>query len=72
MTSIPTLTDVALLADLPERRLARGCVGTVVEQLDADTYAVEFSDDEGRAYAMAALHGDPLLPLLHAPASHAA
>ena len=40
--------------------------------MDADTYEVEFSDDEGRAYAMAALHGDPLLPLLHAPASHAA
>jgi hypothetical protein len=44
---------VALLADLPAQRLARGQVGTVVEQLDDKTLLVEFSDDKGSAYAIA-------------------
>jgi len=38
-------TDVvALLADLPAQRLARGQVGTVVEQLDDKTLLMEFRD----------------------------
>ena len=48
----PSVLDVvALLADLPAQRLARGQVGTIVEQLDDKTLLVEFSDDQGRAYA---------------------
>ena len=46
------LHAVALLTDLPEQRLARGQVGTIVEELDETTLLVEFSDDEGRAYAI--------------------
>ena len=50
----PSLFDeVALLTDIPAHRLARGQVGTVVEQLDAETSLVEFSDLRGRAYAIA-------------------
>jgi Domain of unknown function (DUF4926) len=50
----PSLLDVvALLTPLPVAGLARGQVGTVVEQLDDETSLVEFSDDEGRAYAIA-------------------
>ena len=45
------LSVVALLRDLPERALVRGQVGTVVEALDEATALVEFSDDDGRAYA---------------------
>ena len=42
----PSVLDVvALLADLPAQQLARGQVGTVVEQLDDKTLLVEFSDD---------------------------
>jgi hypothetical protein len=43
---------VALLAERPKEGLARGQVGTVVETLDKDSVLVEFSDDEGRAYAV--------------------
>jgi hypothetical protein len=44
---------VALLTDLPTHSLARGHVGTVIEQLDDRTSLVEFSDDQGQAYAVA-------------------
>ena len=33
-------------------RLARGQVGTILEQIDHRTLLVEFSDDQGRAYAV--------------------
>ena len=46
------LDVVALLADRPTEKLARGQVGTIVEQLDERTVLVEFSDDQGRAYAV--------------------
>ena len=49
----PSLLDVVvLLADAPGEGLARGQVGTVVEQLDDKVLLVEFSDDQGRAYAV--------------------
>jgi hypothetical protein len=50
----PSLLDVvALLSDLPAQRLARGQVGTIVEQLDDRISLVEFSDEQGRAHAVA-------------------
>lgn len=50
----PSLLDVAaLLTDAPANGLARGQVGTVVEELDEENVLVEFSDDHGRAYAFA-------------------
>ena len=50
----PSVLDVvALLQDLPAQRLARGQVGTIVEQLDENNSLVEFSDEQGRAYAVA-------------------
>jgi hypothetical protein len=56
------LHAVALLTDLPEQRLARGQVGTIVEELDETTLLVEFSDDEGRAYAIVPCpRADPLV-----------
>lgn len=60
---IKLLDTVALLADLPERKLKRGEVGTVVEILAPDVYEVEFSDDEGQTYAEFALRGDQLVTL---------
>ena len=63
----PSLLDVvALLTDLPEQRLARGQVGTIVEQLDDKTLLVEFSDDRGHAYAIAPCLEDDLV-LHYAP-----
>jgi Domain of unknown function (DUF4926) len=67
-TEDPTLLDVvALLTDLPAQGLARGQVGTIVEQLDDKTALVEFSDDEGRAYAIAPCPRAKLLVLHYVP-----
>lgn len=64
----PSILDVvALLTDLPEQQLARGQVGTVVEQLDGKTLLVEFSDDQGHAYAIAPCPGAELLVLHYVP-----
>ncbi len=64
----PSVLDVvALLCDLPERGLARGQVGTVVESLGEATALVEFSDDEGRAYAIAPVPRVELLVLHYVP-----
>lgn len=63
-----TLDVVALLADLPDAGLAQGQVGTVVETLDRETVMVEFSDDDGRAYAVLPCPISGLLTLRYAPA----
>jgi hypothetical protein len=57
------LDSVALLAALPGEGLRRGEVGTVVEELDSDIVLVEFSDDEGRAYAIVPCRRSGLLVL---------
>ena len=61
------LDVVALLADLSGEGLARGQVGTVVELLDNDLVLVEFSDDQGRAYAVAPCPRSELLVLHYVP-----
>jgi hypothetical protein len=64
----PTVLDaVALLADLPAAGLARGQVGTVVEKLNDSIVLVEFSDDDGRAYAVAPCPQSELLVLHYVP-----
>jgi hypothetical protein len=60
---------VALLADIPVQRLARGQVGTVVEQLDDKTLLVGFSDDQGRACAVAPCPRTEVLVLHYVPAA---
>lgn len=67
-SAIDILDVVALTADLPERGLYRGQVGTVVESLAAGVFEVEFSDEEGRTYASLALGTDKLLALRYEPA----
>jgi len=61
------LGAVALLSDLPERGLLRGQVGAIVETLDEATLLVEFSDDQGRAYAIAPCPREVLLVLRTMP-----
>jgi hypothetical protein len=61
---IRLLDTVALLEDLPARKLKLGEVGTVVEILGPGVYEVEFSDDDGQTYAELALRRDQLV-LLH-------
>ena len=69
--SIELLDVVALLEDLPDRGLSRGQVGTVVEVLAPAVFEVEFSDDEGRAYALLSLRADQLMLLHHRPVNDA-
>jgi len=61
------LDVVALLADLPAEGLARGQVGTVVEMLDDKTALVEFSGNDGRAYAIVPCPIAGLLVLHYVP-----
>ena len=64
----PSVLDVvALLTGLPAQRLARGQVGTIVEELDDKTLLVEFGDDQGRAYAVAPCPRADLLVLHYVP-----
>jgi membrane protein implicated in regulation of membrane protease activity len=70
-SDIALLDIVAVTADIREKAIERGQVGTVVDILDGGRYEVEFSDDEGRTYAQAALAGDQLIVLRYRP-RHAA
>lgn len=70
MSSEVRLLDVvALTKDVPTHRLREGQVGTVVEVLAPGVFEVEFSDDDGRTYAEAALCADQLLVLHYEPVS---
>jgi hypothetical protein len=65
--TIRLLDVVALTADLPDRSLFRGQVGTVVETLSPGVFEVEFSDDQGHSYAQLALRGSQLMVLHYQP-----
>jgi hypothetical protein len=67
MGQINLLDIAALTADLPNRSLVRGQVGTVVEHLGLDVYEVEFSYDSGRTYAQLPLRLEQLMVLHYAP-----
>ena len=66
------LSEVALLQDMPEKGLLRGQVGTVVELLTPHVAEVEFIDDQGRTYAMAAMRFEELIRLHHRPCERVA
>ena len=59
--SVPILSTVALVIDLPEQNLTRGQIGTVVEHLESEL--VEFADTDGQAYAIVPLKPEQLLVL---------
>ena len=65
--TLALLDVVALLAAVPERGLVRGQVGTIVERLTPDVFEVEFSDDQGRTYALLPLRAAQLMRLYHQP-----
>ena len=72
MPDLERLSVVALLRDNVAHGLVRGQVGTVVERLDGGVVEVEFSDDNGRTYALLPVPVDQLLPLHHQQESSAA
>ena len=61
------LDVVALLEDLPKLGLYRGQVGTIVEEYEPNVFEVEFSDIEGRAYALETLSASQLMVLHYQP-----
>ena len=65
--NIQLLDVVALTADLPDKGLLRGQVGTVVETLAPGVFEVEFSDDQGHTYAQLAIRDNQLLVLHYQP-----
>jgi hypothetical protein len=67
MGKMELLSEVAVLRDMPDKGLVRGQVGTIVEVLTPSVAEVEFCDDQGRAYAMAALRSEELIRLHHRP-----
>ncbi len=59
---------VALTVDLPEYRLKRGYVGTIVESLaNGSAFEVEFSDSKGNSYASLGLRENQLIVLHYDP-----
>ncbi len=60
---IKLLDVVSLTEDLADRRLRRGQVGTVVENLAPGVFEVEFTDNDGRAFASLALKATQLMIL---------
>jgi Domain of unknown function (DUF4926) len=62
-----TPDNVALTEDLPQRKLYRGQVSTVVETLGAGICEVEFAEDNGRTYASLALRVHQLMVLHYQP-----
>lgn len=65
---------VALLEDIPEDKLERGDVGTVVEIFPATDkrpkgFMVEFSDDEGVTYALPILRENQFIRLRYRKAA---
>jgi hypothetical protein len=66
-STIHLLDVVALTEELPTQGLSRGQVGTVVEELAPDAFLVEFSDDDGRTYAILPLLTNQLIVLQYEP-----
>lgn len=62
------LDVVATLEALPEQHVAKGQVGTIVEELDDANVLVEFADLNGVAYAISPVPIELLMELKHAPA----
>ena len=58
---------VALTANMPDHGLARGQVGTVIQEWEPGVFEVEFSNQNGVSYAMVALRADQLMVLHFEP-----
>ena len=73
MKKIELLDAVALTEDMPEYKLHRGQVGTVVEVFNGgEAFEVEFADLNGRTYEMLAIEPSKLMVLQYEPEAIAA
>jgi hypothetical protein len=62
--TIKLLDVVALLKEIPEKKLLRGQIGTIVERYTDAEFEVEFSDNNGKTISMLTLATDDIM-LLH-------
>jgi Domain of unknown function (DUF4926) len=60
---IALLEVVALTGDMPEQGLLQGQVDTIVDALAPETFLIEFSDNQGKTYAMLPLKACQLIVL---------
>jgi hypothetical protein len=63
--AIKLLDVVALTEDLPDRKLRRGQVGTVVEILAPNVFEVELTDNDRHIFASLALKANQLMVLYY-------
>ena len=71
-SSLKLLDVVALIENLPELGLYRGQVGTIVEVYEPGVFEVEFSDRQGRTYALETLRDQQVMVLHHQPLAEGA
>lgn len=64
-SSLKLLDVVALIENLPELGLYRGQVGTIVEVYEPGVFEVEFSDLQGRTYALETLRDEQIMVLYY-------
>jgi Domain of unknown function (DUF4926) len=62
--TIKNFDVVALLKAIPEKKLLRGQIGTIVEKYTETDFEVEFSDNKGRTLALLTLKTEDIM-LLH-------
>ena len=63
MEKIKELDTVALLKNIPSKKLRRGDVGTVVTNFSNTMAEVEFVDDKGRTTSLVVLNKSDLIKL---------
>ena len=65
---IKLFDTIALLENIPDEKLRRGNVGTIVHiHNDGEAFEVEFADKSERTYALLALTPDQFMILSHKP-----
>ena len=66
---MPVIGDIVeLIMDIPERHLESGMQGTVVHCHDAESYEVEFTNENGETISLLALDSDQFIVVWRAEA----
>ncbi len=67
MDAFKLLDVVVLIEALPELKLRKGELGTIVELIAENTFLVEFADLQGVTYAMPVLTAKQLMKVYQEP-----
>jgi len=63
--SLKLFDAMAILKDMPEKKVVFGQVGTIVELLDKDVFEVEFTSKDGETISEFAVNAEDLIRLHH-------